>query len=244
MRSRSKLPELATAVVAAIALLVGGCAGERSPDRQPARTQAVPVPSQASAVAQGATLEEPTQKLSRNGVLRVELVVERRRVEVGGLRRPTVAGARRPAEAVAGAVGPAPGFAHASGPVDAAIQMRQEMAKAFSLGPQVDEILLTRFCQQRNLFGDLDAVLQQRLTLAWVVRQQSHGSDTEVVQNLGRHLVVAGVDRESERDVRLDRVESFRLELHRSQLGQQADSPAFVTSQVDEYAASFIHDGA
>ncbi|WP_406432691.1 multicopper oxidase family protein [Streptomyces sp. NBC_01589] len=82
MRSRSKLPELATAVVAAIALLVGGCAGERSPDREPA--QAVPVRSQSPAVAQGAPLEEPAQLVSRNGVLRVELVVERRKVEVGG----------------------------------------------------------------------------------------------------------------------------------------------------------------
>lgn len=56
----------------------------------------------------------------------------------------------------------APSFApriHASDLVDATVQMRQVMAKAFALGPQVDEILLTRFCQQRNLFGDLDAVL-------------------------------------------------------------------------------------
>ncbi|MFI5628680.1 multicopper oxidase family protein [Streptomyces sp. NPDC051664] len=84
MRSRSKLSELATAVVAAIALLVGGCAGERSPDREPAQAQAVPVPSQSPAIAQGAPLEEPAQMVSRNGVLRVELVVERRKVEVGG----------------------------------------------------------------------------------------------------------------------------------------------------------------
>ncbi|MFF1895247.1 multicopper oxidase family protein [Streptomyces sp. NPDC058206] len=84
MRSRSKLPELATAVVAAIALLVGGCAGERSPDREPAQAQAVPVRSQSPAVAQGAPLDEPAQMVSRNGVLRVELVVERRKVEVGG----------------------------------------------------------------------------------------------------------------------------------------------------------------
>ncbi|WP_411088179.1 multicopper oxidase family protein [Streptomyces sp. 061-3] len=84
MRSRSKLPELVTAVVAAIALLVGGCAGERSPDREPAQAQAVPVPSQSPAVAQGAPLEEPAQMVSRNGVLRLELVVERRKVEVGG----------------------------------------------------------------------------------------------------------------------------------------------------------------
>ncbi|WP_327271172.1 multicopper oxidase family protein [Streptomyces sp. NBC_01224] len=84
MRSRSKLPELATAVVVVIALLVGGCAGEQPPEREPAQAQPADVPLQSPAVAQGAPLKEPAQMVSRNGVLRVELVVERRKVEVGG----------------------------------------------------------------------------------------------------------------------------------------------------------------
>ncbi|WP_244943472.1 multicopper oxidase family protein [Streptomyces inhibens] len=81
MRSRSKLPGLATALIVVITVLMSGCAGDRSPSaaRMPSSP---PAPS----VTEGAPLREPAQMVSHNGVLRVELVVARRKVDVGGRR--------------------------------------------------------------------------------------------------------------------------------------------------------------
>lgn len=118
------------------------------------------------------------------------------------------------------------------------------MVEALPLGQQVAEVVLARRYQQRHLLGDLDAVAQQRLTLARVVRQQPYGPYAEVVQHLRRHPVVAGVHRQPEGDVRLDGVEPLRLELHRLQLGEQSDAPALVTPEVDKDAAALGDDGA
>lgn len=77
MRSRSKLPCLAAALIIAIATLMSGCTHDRAPSQSPS-------PSQALSFTQGSPLQEPAQMVSHSGVLRVELVVERRQVDLGG----------------------------------------------------------------------------------------------------------------------------------------------------------------
>ena len=89
-----------------------------------------------------------------------------------------------------------------------------------------------------------DAVVPQGLALARVVGEQAYGGHAEVVQHVRGDAVVAGVDRETEGEVRLDRVQALRLELHGLEFGEQTDSSALVAPEVEEDAAALRHNGA
>ncbi|MFE7245702.1 multicopper oxidase family protein [Streptomyces sp. NPDC057580] len=73
MRSRFVLPRVAMLLILAIGALMSGCAGDPSRSSSPA-------PS----FAEGSPLKEPAQMVSHNGLLRAEIAVERRRVDLGG----------------------------------------------------------------------------------------------------------------------------------------------------------------
>ncbi|PBC94146.1 Multicopper oxidase with three cupredoxin domains (includes cell division protein FtsP and spore coat protein CotA) [Streptomyces sp. OV198] len=75
MRSRSTLPCIAIGLFLAIATLMSGCAADPPLSSSPTRTPSF---------AEGASLKEPAQMVSHNGLLRVQLVVERRQVDLGG----------------------------------------------------------------------------------------------------------------------------------------------------------------
>jgi FtsP/CotA-like multicopper oxidase with cupredoxin domain len=76
MWSRCKQLCLATGLIVAIAALMSGCTSGRS-------SQSFS-PLRAPSVAKSSLLREPAQIVSHSGVLHVDLLVERRRVEVGG----------------------------------------------------------------------------------------------------------------------------------------------------------------
>ncbi|GGU98012.1 copper oxidase [Streptomyces albospinus] len=78
MRCPRRLLRRATALTLAVIALVSSCTGGGSPSRPSSS------PSQTPSFPAGAPLREPEQVVSRNGVLRVDLVVERRQVDVAG----------------------------------------------------------------------------------------------------------------------------------------------------------------
>ncbi|HEY2765414.1 MAG TPA: multicopper oxidase family protein [Pseudonocardiaceae bacterium] len=69
MRSRFKLPYLATAMILAIATVVNGCAGDSSPS---------------TSSQEGSPLRDPPELVSHNGLLRAQIVVAREQVDVAG----------------------------------------------------------------------------------------------------------------------------------------------------------------
>jgi FtsP/CotA-like multicopper oxidase with cupredoxin domain len=80
MLSRSKLLCLTTGLILAIVALMSGCTSGRSASQSSS-------PLQAPSVARSSLLQEPAQMVSHNGFLHVDLLVERRKVEVGGRKR-------------------------------------------------------------------------------------------------------------------------------------------------------------
>ncbi|MER6566877.1 multicopper oxidase family protein [Streptomyces sp. NPDC001093] len=79
MRSRSTLPRITMALILAVGALMSGCTSAPS---QSSSMMSSPSPS--PSFAEGAPLREPAQLVSHNGLLRADLVVERRRVNLGG----------------------------------------------------------------------------------------------------------------------------------------------------------------
>lgn len=77
MKYRSRSPRLTAALILAVAVLMSGCTSGRTP------LNSLPS-SQAPSFTEGSPLKEPAQMVSRNGLLRAELVVERRQVDLGG----------------------------------------------------------------------------------------------------------------------------------------------------------------
>src|SRR5690606_18698050 len=131
-----------------------------------------------------------------------------------------------------------------SGQVGHRVQVGQVVVETLPLGPQVGDVALARRYQQRHLLGDLHAVADQRLPLAGVVGHQPDRPHTQVLEHPGGDGVVAGVHRQAEGEVRLDGVQTLRLQGHRPQLRQQTDAPALVAPQVDDDARPFGDDGA
>ncbi|MFF3910561.1 multicopper oxidase family protein [Streptomyces sp. NPDC001848] len=78
MRSRSTLPWIAMALIVAFGALLSGCTSDPPPSPMGAS------PSATLSFAEGSPLKEPAQLVSHNGLLRADLVVGKRRVDVGG----------------------------------------------------------------------------------------------------------------------------------------------------------------
>ena len=88
----------------------------------------------------------------------------------------------------------------------------------------------------RHALDHLDPVLSERVQLSGVVRHDTRASHTEFAQHCGGRGVVASVDREAERDVRVDRVEATVLKRVRADLVEQTDAASLV-AEVEEHAA-------
>ncbi|MFB7506123.1 hypothetical protein [Streptomyces broussonetiae] len=76
MRSRSTLSRIAMSLILAVGALMSGCTS--------VPPQSSPSTSPSPSFATGAALSESAQLVSHNGLLRADLVVERRRVNPGG----------------------------------------------------------------------------------------------------------------------------------------------------------------
>src|SRR3954454_24011686 len=118
----------------------------------------------------------------------------------------------------------------------------EQVAELLLLGAQVRDVLVVRLRAQRHPLDDLEAVALDTAVLRRVVRQQPHGRDTEVDEDLGTDAVLTRVDGEAELEVRLDGVATLLLELVRAQFVAEADAASFVAAQVDHDAfAGVVH---
>ena len=113
------------------------------------------------------------------------------------------------------------------------------MAEFLLLGSQVGDVLVVGFGAQRDPFHDLETVAVEPPVLGGIVRHEAHRGDPQVDEDLGADPVLAGVDREAQLDVGLDRVAAFVLEGVGTQLVAEADPPALVAPQVDDDTALF-----
>ena len=94
---------------------------------------------------------------------------------------------------------------------------------------------------ERQRLDDAEAVALEADELARVVRQQAHGADAEVAEDLRADAVVALVRLEAEPLVRLDGVEPLILQLVRAQLVGEPDAAALLV-QIQQHAAPFARD--
>src|SRR5690349_24463860 len=116
----------------------------------------------------------------------------------------------------------------------------EQVAHLLLLGTQIALRLVGRRHLQRNAFDDLQAETLDASSLAGIVRQQAQLAQTEIDQDLGAKPVIAGVRREPQMDVRLDRVESLILEVVGLQLRDEPDPAPFVVANVDHHAAAIL----
>ena len=110
------------------------------------------------------------------------------------------------------------------------------VAHPVPLGQQVGEVVVVGVRRQRDPLGDGDAVLLEVGDLVGVVGHQPDRADPEVLEDLGRGAVVAGVGRQAEVEVGVDGVAAAVLELVGLQLGDQPDPAALVAAQVDHHS--------
>ena len=93
----------------------------------------------------------------------------------------------------------------------------------------------------RDAADDLDAVAFETEDLRRIVGDQPHLFDAEIGENLRTDAVVALIDRQPEREIRLDGIGAVILQLVRAQLVSKADAAPFLT-KVEEDAAPFFGD--
>src|SRR5262245_2056030 len=115
------------------------------------------------------------------------------------------------------------------------------VAQLVLLGLQVLARRLRRGNLQRNCLGDRESVPLQADKFPRVVRQQPHGFDAEIRQDLRPDPIVALVGFEAEALVRLDRIEPLVLKLVRANLVREPDTASFLI-EIEQDAATFLRN--
>ena len=93
-----------------------------------------------------------------------------------------------------------------------AVVLRQGVTHPVALGLEVALVELADADDERHPLGDGHAALLELARLLGVVGEQAHPLDAEILQDAGRRAVVAGVGRQAEREVRVERVEAVLLQ--------------------------------
>lgn len=75
---------------------------------------------------------------------------------------------------------------------------------------------------------NVDAVVKELLALVWVVGHQFKVGDAHRIQHLGGEVVAAGIGRQAESEVGVQRVVTFVLERVGLHFGVEADAPSFL----------------
>src|SRR3982751_2921798 len=126
---------------------------------------------------------------------------------------------------------PATGRSHAFQPVAELVLLRLQIALC------VDR----RLDLQRDPFRDRQAVAFEAHQLARVVRQQAHGLDPEILQDLDADAVVTLIGLEAETLVGFHRIEPLLLQFVGSYLVGEPDAAPFLV-QIQEDAAALMLD--
>lgn|GEM_PF-5773751 len=105
-----------------------------------------------------------------------------------------------------------------------AVRRSPVMTELELFGPQVSPILIGGSGQQGDPPHDAQLVPFQFHELRRVVAHQAQGGDAEIGQDLGTHVVAAGIDRQSQIQVGLDGIPSLILQPVGVQLPGQADT--------------------
>src|SRR5665213_722534 len=120
------------------------------------------------------------------------------------------------------------------------IEALEEVSHALPLGTEILDAVRGGHRLDVHPLDDVEAEALQAPVLGGIVGHQAHGRHAQVDQDLGPDAVLAGVGRQSQLQVGVDGVEAFLLEVVGAQLVGQADTPAFVTAQVDKDAAAIF----
>jgi hypothetical protein len=110
------------------------------------------------------------------------------------------------------------------------------------LGAQVAQVVRILRRRQRDTIDDREAVPGEPGVLAGVVGDETEAARAHDREDLCSGAVVAAVHREALRGVRIDGVEALFLQRIGADLVSQADPPALVPAQVDDYTAAFRGD--
>ena len=102
------------------------------------------------------------------------------------------------------------------------------MAHPVPLGAQVGDVVSGHRSGGADPPDEVKVVAGQPAVLVWVVGDQPQPADTEAGEDRRADAVVAGVDRQPERGVGVDRVVAALLQRVRPQLVAQPDPAAFV----------------
>src|SRR5665809_4328 len=116
----------------------------------------------------------------------------------------------------------------------------EKMTELLSLRREVTDVLVRRRALEWNSLHDGQAIALESGSLSWVVRQQAHGRNAEIHEDLRTYAVITGIGREAKFDVRLDGVEAPVLQCVGLELVPQTDAAAFVSSDVN-HPVSYTH---
>src|SRR5688500_5351091 len=110
------------------------------------------------------------------------------------------------------------------------------MAHPARLRSEVVEVRRIRVGLDRHAFDDLDPVLGESLQFRRIVRQHPRALDPELSEYGRGRRIIAPVDGQAERDVRVDGVEPSILQRVRADLVEQPDT-ASLMPEVEQYSA-------
>src|SRR5688572_23953240 len=102
------------------------------------------------------------------------------------------------------------------------------MAHPARLRSEIVEVRRIRVAFDRHAFDDLDPVLGESLQLRRIVRQHPRAFDAELSKYSRGGRVIAPVDGQAERDVRVDGVEPSVLQRVRADLVEQPDTASLM----------------
>ena len=97
---------------------------------------------------------------------------------------------------------------------------------------------------KRDRARDRHARALDSARLVRVVGQKPDRPDVQQPQHVRELVVVTGVDRQPEQEVRVDRIGASPLQRIGPELVDDADTPAFVAERIDEHATAGLLDRA